>query len=85
MENVQKRKAHPKIAKVLSLSADRKTVKVEIPRVVVAPKYGKRLHRVTRLLADAGSVEGIVVGKNVKILPCRPISKTKSWRIVSVE
>jgi len=60
-----------------------KTIAVEITRVVKHPMYGKYMRRTTRLLAhdDAGEARE---GDTVTISPCRPISRRKSWRLVSV-
>lgn len=80
VENVSK---NPVRARVVGLSKDGKTAKVEVPRVVVAPRYAKRLRREISLHVDAGEAK-VVVGKDVMILPCRRISKTKSWKVVSV-
>lgn len=75
---------NPIRAKVVSLSKDLKTVKVEIPRVVPAKMYGKRLHMHTCLFADTNQVSDLAVGKKVDVLPCRRISKSKSWKVVAV-
>jgi small subunit ribosomal protein S17 len=79
-DNVTK---NPVRARVVGLSKDGKTAKVEVPRVVVAPRYGKRLRREISLHVDSTGAQ-VAVGKEVMILPCRRISKTKSWKVVSV-
>lgn len=71
-------------ARVVAISKDAKTVKVEIPRIVPNKTYGKRLHLHTSLFADTFGVQNITLGKDVEILPCRRISKNKSWKVVSV-
>jgi small subunit ribosomal protein S17 len=60
-----------------------KTIAVEITRVVKHPMYGKYMRRTTRLLAhdEAGEARD---GDTVLISPCRPMSRRKSWRLVSV-
>ena len=60
-----------------------KTIAVEITRVVKHPMYGKYMRRTTRLLAhdEAGEARE---GDTVTISPCRPMSRRKSWRLVSV-
>ena len=60
-----------------------KTIAVEITRVVKHPMYGKYMRRTTRLLAhdEAGEARE---GDTVSISPCRPMSRRKSWRLVSV-
>jgi small subunit ribosomal protein S17 len=60
-----------------------KTVAVEIQRLVKHPKYGKFIRRTTKLLAhdeNGASREGDLV----KISPCRPMSRHKSWQLVEV-
>ena len=83
MTTTDKVTKNPVRARVVGLSKDGKTAKVEVPRVVVAPRYGKRLQREISLHVDAGEAN-VLVGKEVMILPCRRISKTKSWKVVSV-
>jgi small subunit ribosomal protein S17 len=60
-----------------------KTVAVEIERLVKHPVYGKFIRRTTKLLAHdekGASHEGDLV----KIAPCRPMSRHKSWQLVEV-
>jgi small subunit ribosomal protein S17 len=60
-----------------------KTIAVEIERVLKHPRYGKYIRRTTRLLAhdEAGEARE---GDKVTIAQCRPISRRKSWQLVSV-
>lgn len=74
---------NPVTAKVVGVSLDGRTATVEIPQVVLDSKYGKRLHRVISVHVDTNRKE-INVGSSVEILPCRRISKTKSWKVVTV-
>jgi small subunit ribosomal protein S17 len=60
-----------------------KTVAVEIERLVKHPVYGKFIRRTTKLLAHdekGASHEGDLV----KIAPCRPMSRHKSWQLIEV-
>ena len=60
-----------------------KTIAVEIERLVKHPAYGKYVRRTTRLLAhdeSGSSREGDVV----TLVPCRPLSRRKSWRLLAV-
>lgn len=60
-----------------------KTCTVELSRVVEHPLYGKYIRRRTRLAVhDPKNEAG--VGDRVFIVPCRPVSKRKSWRLVKV-
>jgi small subunit ribosomal protein S17 len=73
---------NPLVGTVVSRSG-RKTCGVVIERLVKHARYGKYLRRRTRLAVhDPDNQAG--VGDRVAILPCRPISKHKSWRLVRV-
>ena len=60
-----------------------KTIAVEIERLVRHETYGKYLRRTTKLLAHDESGE-CKEGDTVTISECRPLSRHKSWRVVSV-
>ncbi len=69
-------------AVVVSKSGD-KSITVQIDYKVKHPKYGKYIKRRTKLgVHDEKNQAG--VGDVVEIIECRPISKRKSWRLVSV-
>ncbi len=57
-----------------------KTISVRIDRLARHPKYGKLLKRKTILHAHDEQNEARQ-GDRVEIVECRPISKTKSWRL----
>jgi len=60
-----------------------KTVAVEIERLIKHDVYGKYIRRTTKLLAHdetGASHEGDLV----KIAPCRPMSRRKSWQLIEV-
>ncbi|MBA3580963.1 MAG: 30S ribosomal protein S17 [Gammaproteobacteria bacterium] len=70
------------VGRVVSDKMD-KTVTVLIERLVKHPRYGKFIRRSTKLHAhDENNVCG--AGDKVMIEECRPLSKTKSWRLVKV-
>ena len=60
-----------------------KTIAVEIERLIRHPTYGKYVRRTTKLLAHDERGESHV-GDLVTIVPCRPLSKRKSWRLLEV-
>jgi small subunit ribosomal protein S17 len=60
-----------------------KTIAVEIERLVRHETYGKYLRRTTKLLAHDENGE-CREGDTVTISECRPLSRHKSWRVVSV-
>ncbi len=68
---------------IVSDTAVNKSITVMVERRVKHPLYGKYITRSTKLHAhDANNECGI--GDTVSITECRPISKTKSWRLVDV-
>jgi small subunit ribosomal protein S17 len=60
-----------------------KTIAVEVERLIKHPAYGKYIRRTTKLLAhdESGSSRE---GDLVTIIPCRPMSRRKSWRLLEV-
>ncbi len=60
-----------------------KTVTVLVERLVQHPLYGKYIKRSTRLHAHDENNE-CNEGDLVMVEQCRPLSKTKSWRLVRV-
>lgn len=60
-----------------------KTITVEVERQVAHPLYGKFIRRRTRLHAH-DEANSCSEGDIVMIQECRPLSKTKSWRLVKV-
>lgn len=60
-----------------------KTRRVEIPRLVKHPRYGKYIRRRT-ICKVHDEQNQAKVGDTVEILESRPISKTKHWVLVRV-
>ena len=60
-----------------------KTVAVEIERLVKHGVYGKIIRRTTKLRAHDEKGESHD-GDLVKIAPCRPMSRHKSWQLIEV-
>jgi small subunit ribosomal protein S17 len=60
-----------------------KTRRVEIPRLVKHPRYGKFIRRRTVCYVHDEANESHV-GDRVEIMETRPLSKMKSWRLVRV-
>jgi small subunit ribosomal protein S17 len=60
-----------------------KSVTVLVERKVAHPIYGKYVKRSTKLHAHDENNE-CKMGDTVSIEECRPLSKTKSWRLVKV-
>jgi small subunit ribosomal protein S17 len=60
-----------------------KTVTVLLERQVQHPLYGKIVRRSTKVHAHDESGD-CKEGDMVRIAECRPISKTKNWRVVEI-
>jgi small subunit ribosomal protein S17 len=60
-----------------------KTVTVLIERRVQHPVYGKFITRSTKVHAHDEKNE-CAIGDMVQVEQCRPLSKTKSWRLLKV-
>jgi small subunit ribosomal protein S17 len=79
---MQEKKIKTLTGVVIDRSTD-KTIKVVIDYKIKHPKYGKYMGRRTKLsVHDPKNESGL--GDRVEIVECRPISKTKSWRLVKV-
>jgi len=60
-----------------------KTRKVVVRFVAKHPKYGKFIKRRTTLHVHDENNESRT-GDVVEVAPCRPISKTKTWKLVRI-
>jgi small subunit ribosomal protein S17 len=60
-----------------------KTITVEVERTFKHAKYGKFVRKAKRFHAHDESGEARK-GDRVEIMACRPISKTKRWRLVRI-
>ncbi len=67
---------------VVSRSGD-KTISVVIQNLVKHPMYGKFIHRNTKVAVHDPRNEANV-GDLVEIVPCRRLSKSKSWRMTRI-
>jgi small subunit ribosomal protein S17 len=70
------------VGRVVSSKMD-KTIAVEIERLIKHERYGKYIRRTTKLLAHDENKEARE-GDTVSIVPCRPLSRRKSYKLVSV-
>jgi small subunit ribosomal protein S17 len=60
-----------------------KTIHVIVENLVKHPQYGKYVRRRTKVAVhDPANTAGL--GDLVEIIPCRRMSKSKSWRLLSV-
>lgn len=60
-----------------------KSITVLVERKIKHPLYGKYIKRSTKLHAHDEANE-CNIGDTVSIEQCRPLSKTKTWRLVEV-
>jgi small subunit ribosomal protein S17 len=70
------------VGRVVSDKMD-KTVSVAIERTIKHPVYGKYIRRTSKVMAHDAANE-CKPGDRVAIAECKPISKNKSWSVVSV-
>ena len=78
----EKKPSRALTGKVVSNKMD-KTIAVEIERLIKHERYGKYIRRTTKLLAHDENKEARE-GDTVSIAPCRPLSRRKSYKLVSV-
>jgi len=78
----EKKAARTQVGRVVSNKMNQ-TVTVLIERTVKHPLYGKFIRRSSKLHAHDENNE-CHEGDVVSIEQCRPLSKTKSWRLVEV-
>jgi small subunit ribosomal protein S17 len=71
-----------KVGLVVSDKRD-KTVTVLLERQVKHPLYGKYIKRSTKVQAH-DEENSCGAGDKVVIAECRPISKTKAWRVLEI-
>ena len=60
-----------------------RTVTVMVERRVRHPLYGKIIRRSTKVHAH-DEENSCRVGDTVRVVECRPISKSKTWRLVEI-
>ena len=82
LETQKKQKGQIREGIVLSDKMD-KTIVVEVIRQMSHRQYTKVVRRKTKYAAHDEKNEARV-GDSVEIVACRPLSKTKSWRLVRV-
>ncbi len=67
---------------VVSRSGD-KSIRIELKYRIKHPVYGKFIRRSTKLGVHDEKNQA-KVGDTVEVTECRPMSKTKSWRLVQI-
>jgi small subunit ribosomal protein S17 len=79
-ENAKRQRTQ--IGRVVSAKMD-KTITVEVERMVKHPLYGKFMRRSTKLHAH-DEENACQAGDLVSVGECRPISKSKTWKLVEI-
>jgi small subunit ribosomal protein S17 len=82
METLERNIRKEKVGKVVSNKMN-KSIVVAIERKVKHPMYGKFMKKTTKFMAHDEKQE-CAIGDTVKIMECRPLSKTKNWRLVEI-
>lgn len=76
---------HSRKTRIGIVSSDKmnKTITITVERRIKHPLYGKFLKKTNKFHAhDENNEAGI--GDTVRIMECRPLSRTKRWRLVEV-
>lgn len=71
-----------RIGVVVSNKMD-KSIVIAVKRKVKHPIYGKFVNKTTKLHAHDGE-NTCNIGDTVRVMETRPLSKTKSWRLVEI-
>ncbi|UCG34536.1 MAG: 30S ribosomal protein S17 [Phycisphaerales bacterium] len=79
----QKRPLRRTLTGVVETDKRDKSIKVVVNYVTKHKVYGKYVRRRTVVHAHDPQNEASV-GDTVEVMECRPVSKTKSWRLVKV-
>lgn len=80
MENLVKKKE--RVGVVTSNLMD-KSIVITVERKVKHPKYGKFIKKSSKFVAHDENNDSNI-GDTVKVRECRPMSKTKKWRLIEV-
>lgn len=78
-----KNKHQRRLVGVVDRARADKTRRVIIEFLAKHPKYGKYIRRRTVLVVHDEKNES-QLGDRVEILPCRPMSKTKRWKLARI-
>lgn len=81
---MEEKRGHRKITTGI-VSSDKmdKTITVVVERLVQHPRYKKYVRKYSKLKAHDEKGEANI-GDRVEIMETRPISKTKTWRLVRI-
>ncbi|ABG60393.1 30S ribosomal protein S17 [Cytophaga hutchinsonii] len=82
MEEILRNARKERTGKVVSNKMN-KSITVAVERKVKHAKYGKFIHKTTKLMAHDENQE-CGIGDTVRVMETRPLSKLKRWRLVEV-
>ncbi|HBQ44776.1 MAG TPA: 30S ribosomal protein S17 [Thiomicrospira sp.] len=69
---------------VVASNGMEKSIVVSVERTIKHPRYKKFIRKSTKVMAhDADNSAG--VGDKVTISECKPMSKNKTWQLVSID
>jgi len=60
-----------------------KSIVITVERKVKHPKYGKFIKKSSKFVAHDEKNE-CNIGDTVRVRECRPLSKTKNWRLIEI-
>ena len=84
MEEVKvERNARKERVGVVTSNKMQKSITVAVERKFKDAKYGKFVTKTKKFMAHDENQE-CGIGDTVKIMECRPLSKNKRWRLVSI-
>jgi small subunit ribosomal protein S17 len=82
-QSAEKKSNKRTVTGVVTSNKMQKTITVNVSRQVKHPLYGKFIKRTTKMHAHDENNE-CAIGDTVVIAEHRPISKTKTWSLVSI-
>ena len=82
MEQVKRNLRKERIGIVVSNKMEQSIV-VAVERRMKHPKYGKFIRKTTKFMAH-DEKNDCNIGDTVKIMETRPLSKSKTWRLVEI-
>jgi small subunit ribosomal protein S17 len=83
MENQTEKPASRRVIGRVVSNKMNKSVTVAVERLIQHANYGKFIRRTSKYVAHDEN-NSCKPGDLVAIVECRPISKTKSWRVVEI-
>ncbi|MEW5853591.1 MAG: 30S ribosomal protein S17 [Myxococcota bacterium] len=82
-EGAEPRRNKKTMTGVVTSNKMMKTITVEVTRMVKHPVYGKYVRRRARFKAHDERGEA-KIGDTVVVVECRPLSRTKRWRLQKI-